>query len=184
MRRLIYKMSVSLDGYIAGPDDDISWSPPSDELFRFHIEQVREIGMQLCGRRLYETMRFWETAHESPDVTADQLEFQAVWKQTPKVVFSKTLEAAEGAQLVRGDAVEEVRRLGHDDGPDIAVGGAGLGGSLMAAGLVDELRLFVCPIVLGAGTPLFPPLEEALGFALLETREFPGGVVYVRHARA
>ncbi len=177
-------MSVSLDGYIAGPGDDIGWSVPTAELFGFHLEQVRKVGVQLCGRRLYETMRFWESAHESPDITAEMLEFQAVWTDTPKIVFSKTLESAEGAQLVRGDAVEEVRRLKLDDGADLAVGGAGLGGSLMAAGLVDEVRLFLYPVVLGAGTPFFPPLQRPLKLVLLETRRFAGDVVYVRYGRA
>jgi dihydrofolate reductase len=182
MRSLIYSMGVSLDGYIAAPGDDISWSVPSDELFRFHIEQVREVGVQLCGRKLYETMRFWESAHERPDVKPEMLEFQSVWVDTPKVVFSGTLESAEGARLVRGDAIEEVRRLKAEDGAALAIGGAGLGRSLMAAGLVDELRLFLHPIVLGAGTPFFPALQQPFELALLETQKFTGGVMYLRYA--
>jgi dihydrofolate reductase len=177
-------MSASLDGYIAAPGDDIGWGAPSAELFRFHIEQVREVGVQLCGRKLYETMLFWESAHEDPDTTTEMLEFQAVWKETPKVVFSTTLESAEGARLVRRDAVEEVRRLKLDEGAHVAVGGARLGGSLMQAGLVDELRLFIYPLVLGGGTPFFPALAERLELALLETRTFAGGVMYGRYGRS
>lgn len=184
MRRLTYAMGVSLDGFIAAPDDDIGWSAPSAELHAFHNERAREVGIELYGRKLYETMRFWESAHERPDATAEMLEFQAIWKDTPKVVFSNTLESVEGARLVRGDAVEEVRRLKLEDGADLAVGGAGLGGSLMAAGLVDEVGLFVYPVLLGAGTPFFPSLEQPIKLVLRETRKFAGDVVYLRYVRA
>src|SRR5919199_3180391 len=95
MRRLIYSMTVSLDGYIAGPDGDISWSPPSDERHRFHNEQTRALGAHLCGRRLYEVMRYWDTVDQEL-LPETELEFARIWKELPKVVFSTTLQTVEG----------------------------------------------------------------------------------------
>jgi len=102
MRKLIYSMGVSLDGFIAGPDGEIDWSAPDEELHRFHNQQTRELGAHLCGRRLYEVMTYWETADEKPSPPDHELEFGRIWKDMPKVVFSKTLEEVEGnARLVR-----------------------------------------------------------------------------------
>ena len=108
MRKLIYSMTVSLDGYIAGPDGAIDWSVPDEELFRFHTQQVQEIGVHLCGRRLYETMVYWETAEESP-LAAEHVEFAQIWKALPKVVFSTTLQSVVGnTRLARDGVGEEV----------------------------------------------------------------------------
>src|SRR5271166_1667172 len=126
MRKLIYKMTVSLDGYIAGPDGAIDWTVPDEELFLFHTQQVEQIGVHLCGRRLYETMVYWETAEESP-LAAEQVKFAQIWKALPKVVFSATLKSVVGnTRLARGGLSEEVSRLKERPGRDIAVGGAGL----------------------------------------------------------
>jgi dihydrofolate reductase len=95
MRKLIYSMTVSLDGYVAGPDGAIDWTVPDEELFRFHTQHVRETGVQLCGRRLYETMAYWETVEESP-LSAEHVEFAQIWKALPKVVFSTTLQSVVG----------------------------------------------------------------------------------------
>lgn len=110
MRRLIYSMSVSLDGFVTGPDGDISWTEPDQELMRFHNQQTREIGEHLCGRRLYEDMLPWETAEQTrPDPLA--LEFARIWTAIPKVVFSTTLQKVEGnARLATGDVPSEVAR--------------------------------------------------------------------------
>jgi dihydrofolate reductase len=184
MRKLIYSMGVSLDGFIAGPDGEIDWSAPDEELHRFHNQQTREMGAHLYGRRLYEVMTFWETADQKPSITEHELEFARIWKDTPKIVFSKTLESVEGnARLVRGDAAEEVARLKEQPGKDLAVGGAGLASTFMKLGLVDEYRLFVSPVVLGAGTPYFPPLDERINLELVEMRTFGSRVVYVRYQR-
>src|SRR4051794_18575999 len=150
-RRLIYSMGVSLDGFIADRNGSIDWSAPSAELHRFHNEQARTTGTELYGRRLYETMRFWETREEDPAASEVERDFARIWKATPRVVFSTTLDAVcEPARLVRDEAVEEVARLKREDGDgDLAVGGAGLAASLVRAGLVDELRPFVYPVVLG-----------------------------------
>ena len=128
MRKLIYSMGVSLDGFIAGPDGEIDWSAPDEELHRFHNQQTREMGAHLCGRKLYEVMVYWETAEEqNPSAPEHELEFARIWKDMPKIVFSKTLEKVEGnARLVRDGVAEEVAKLKEQPGKDLAVGGAGL----------------------------------------------------------
>ena len=185
MRKLIYSMGVSLDGFIAGPDSEIDWSAPDEELHRFHNQQTRELGGHLLGRRLYETMVYWETADdENPSAPEHELEFARIWKEMPKIVFSKTLEKVEGnARLVRDGAAEEVARLKEQRGKDLAVGGAGLASTFMKLGLIDEYRLFISPVILGGGTPYFPALEERINLELVETRTFGSRVVYVRYQR-
>jgi dihydrofolate reductase len=184
MRKLIYSMGVSLDGFIAGPDGEIDWSAPDEELHRFHNQQAREVGAQLYGRRLYETMRYWETAEENPSAPEVELEFARIWKDTPKIVFSKTLETVEGnARLVRGGVAEEVAKLKEQPGKHLAVGGAGLASTLIEARLIDEFRLFINPVVLGGGTPYFPSLEARIDLELVETQTFGSRVVYVRYRR-
>jgi dihydrofolate reductase len=184
MRKLIYSMGVSLDGFIAGPGGEIDWSAPDEELHRFHNEQAREVGVQLYGRRLYEAMQPWDRwAEERPSAPEQELEFARIWKQIPKVVFSRTLEAVEGdATLVSDGAVEEVARLKRQDGKELAVGGASLAATFVEAGLVDEYRLFVNPVIIGAGTPFFPALTNRIDLDLLETRAFGSRVVYMRYA--
>lgn len=185
MRKLIYSMTVSLDGFIAGRDGEIDWSAPDEELHRFHNQQTRELGAHLCGRRLYEVMVYWETADENPSLPEHELEFARIWKDLPKIVFSETLDTVEGnARLVRGSVVDEVAKLSEQPGKDLSVGGAGLASSLMELGLIDEFRLFVSPVVLGAGTPYFPALQERINLELVETRTFGSRVVYVRYRRA
>ena len=184
MRKVIYSMSVSLDGFIAGPGGDIGWGAPDDELHRFHNEQVRAVGAELCGRGLYETMTYWDTALEDPSLSQTAREFAHIWEATPKVVFSTTLKEVSGnARLATGTIAEEVARLKEQPGADLAVGGAGLASAFIELGLVDEFRLFVCPTVLGAGTPYFPPGMERIELELLETRTFASRVVLLRYAR-
>ena len=181
-RKLIYSMSVSLDGFIAGRDGDIDWGAPDEELHRFHNERVRELGGHLCGRRLYEVMLYWETAEQDPALGETELEFARIWNPLPKVVFSRTLDEVEGnARLVRDGVGEEVERLKAQPGKDLGVGGAGLASSLIKLGLVDEYQVFVNPVVLGGGTPFFPALEERIDLELVETRTFGSRVVYARY---
>jgi dihydrofolate reductase len=180
--KLIYSMSVSLDGYISGPDGEIDFSVPDVELHRFHNERVRELGGQLLGRRLYETMLYWETAGENPSLSETEREFAGIWQALPKAVFSTTLEEVKGNyRLVRGAAIGEVTRLKEESENDLGVGGAGLAGTLIEAGLVDEFELFLCPVVLGGGTPFFPALDERIGLELIETREFASPALYLRY---
>ncbi len=182
MRKVIYSMGVSLDGFIAGPGGEIDWSAPDEELHRFHNQQARETGAQLCGRKLYEEMVYWETADEKPSLPEHELEFARIWKDLPKIVFSKTLEKVEGnARLVRDGVAEEVAKLKGQPGKDLAVGGAGLASTFIKLGLVDEYRLFVSPVVLGGGTPYFPALEERINLELVETQTFGSRVVYLRY---
>jgi dihydrofolate reductase len=185
VRKLIYAMGVSLDGFIAGPGGEIDWSAPDEELHRFHNQQTRELGAHLCGRRLYEEMVYWETADERPSAPEHELEFARIWKALPKVVFSKTLETVEGnARLARDGVADEVAKLKAQPGKDLAVGGAGLAATCMSLGLIDEYRQFVSPVVLGGGTPYFAALEERINLELVETRTFGSRVVYVRYVAA
>jgi dihydrofolate reductase len=171
MRTVIYSMSVSLDGFIAGPDGDIGWTVPDQELFRFHVEQTRGTSAHLCGRGLYETMLVWETA-EAPRFGPDELEFARIWKAIPKVVFSTTLEQVQGnARLASDDVAGEVAKLKEAPGEGVvAVGGAGLAATLIKLDLIDEYRMFVIPVVVGSGTSL-------------ETRTFASRVLYLRYLR-
>jgi dihydrofolate reductase len=191
VRTVIYSMGVSLDCYIAGPDGN-DWGGPDAELHRFHNQQTSELGLHLLGRRLYEVMTFWETAEErdqSPPASVSeldvaQLEFARIWKQLPKVVFSKSLEAVEGnARLCRADPVQTVRALKEEGGGPIAVGGADLAATLTAHRLIDEYHLFVYPVALGGGKPFFAD-GARVDLELLETRTFTNRVVYLRYRRA
>jgi dihydrofolate reductase len=184
MRKVIYSMGVSLDGFIAGPGGEIDWSAPDEELHRFHNEQTRELGAHFCGRRLYEEMLYWETADQNPSAAEPELEFARIWQDLPKIVFSNTLEKVEGnARLATDGVAEEVAKLKEQPGKDLAVGGAGLASTFAKLGLIDEYRLFVSPVVLGGGTPYFPALEERIGLELAETRTFGSRVVYLRYRR-
>jgi dihydrofolate reductase len=185
MPNLIFSMTVSLDGFTAGPGGEIDWSPPDEELHRFHNEQTRELGAHLLGRRLYETMVYWETAGEQPSISEYELEFARIWQKLPKIVFSSTLEKVEGnARLASGGLAEEVAKLKEEPGKDIAIGGAGLAASAMKLDLIDEYRLFLSPVVLGGGTPYFPALNERIELELVETQTFGSRVVYVRYRHA
>jgi dihydrofolate reductase len=183
MRRLIYSMSVSLDGFIAGPGGAIDWAAPDEELMRFHNQQTRELGAHLCGRGLYEDMLPWETEGMTRS-DPRELEFARIWTAIPKVVFSTTLDRVEGnARLATGSVADEVAKLREQPGRDVSIGGAGLAATAINLGLVDEFRLFVNPVVLGRGTPYFPTMDERTDLELIETRTF-GSRVYVRYARA
>ena len=185
MRKVIYSMNPSLDGYIAGPDGTFDWSAPDEELHRFHNERVRELGAHFLGRRLYETMVYWETADQDPSAPEHMLEFARLWQALPKIVFSNTLETVEGnTRLATGGIAEEVAALKQQPGGDIAVGGAGLAASFIKLGLIDEYQIFVNPVVVGGGTPFFPALDEQINLELVETRTFGSRVVYLRYRRA
>jgi dihydrofolate reductase len=185
VRKVIYSIGVSLDGFIAGPGGEIDWAAPDEELHRFHNEQTRELGAHLCGRRLYEEMVFWETADRNPSAAEHEVEFARIWQALPKIVFSTTLTEVEGnARLATEGVREEVAKLRQQPGGDLAVGGAGLAAGFTRLGLIDEYRLFVSPVVLGGGTPYFPPLEERIALELVETRTFGSRVVYLRYRRA
>jgi dihydrofolate reductase len=180
---LIYSMSVSVDGFIADREGAFGWSAPSEELFRFHTAEVRKLGSCLLGRRLYETMLVWET---DPSLREDELgaAFADVWCAIPKVVFSRTLDSVQGnARLAEGSVAEEVAAALEATDKDVEIGGAGLAAAAIELGLVDELRMFRNPIVVGGGTPYLPPVTEDVRLDLIETRTFGSRVIYERYQR-
>jgi dihydrofolate reductase len=185
MGKLIYGMSVSLDGFIDTPSHSLDWALVDDELHSHFNDQAREISASLYGRRMYELMmEYWPTAETDPEAAPAEVEYAGIWKNTPRIVFSRTLTGVDpGSRLVRDDPVEEVTRLKAQPGFDMDVGGASLASTLIRAGLVDEYRISIHPVILGAGTPFFPGLEDRIGLKLVETRTFDSGVVYLRYER-
>ncbi|WP_042369432.1 dihydrofolate reductase family protein [Streptacidiphilus neutrinimicus] len=183
MRTVICSMNVSLDGYIVGPDGDFGWTAPDGEVFRFVTDEIREVGVYLLGRRLYETMLYWETAVEDPSLSAPMREWAGLWNPLPKVVFSTTLSAVRGqARLASGGVAEEIERWRSEPGEGhIAIGGATLAAEAAALGLIDEYRARVCPVLVGGGIPFFPRDERRVDLELLETRTFGSGLVLLRH---
>ena len=183
MRSVTYSMSASLDGYIVGPDGDFDWTGPDEEVFRSWLAEIREVGVHLLGRRLYETMLYWETADQDPSLDDSMLEWAALWKPLPKVVFSTTLSAVQGnARLASGGLAEEIERLRADPAEgDIAIGGATLAAEAAALDLIDEYRARVYPVLTGGGIPFFPQHERRVDLELVETRTFGSRVVYLRH---
>lgn len=183
MRKLSFGMNVSLDGYIAGPGDDLGWSVPSDELFQWWSDRVGATGLALYGRNLWETMSsHWPTADQQPDATPAVIEFSRRWRDMPKVVFSSTTSAVDwNARLVTGDAVTEITRLKAEEGGPMDIAGATLAAAAMRAGLIDEYVLATAPVLLGGGLPFFAVLDNWVNLDLVETRTFPGGVVLTRY---
>jgi dihydrofolate reductase len=180
---LIYSMGVSVDGFIADRDGAFGWGAPSDEQFRFHLAQVRGLGSCLLGRRLYETMRVWETDPSLRD-NEDTDAFADVWSALPKVVFSRTLESVQGnARLAEASVGEEVAWALEATDKDVEIGGAGLAAQAIELGLVDELHIFRYPVVVGGGTPFLPLVAEDIRLDLIETRTFDSRVIYERYQR-
>jgi len=176
-------MSVSVDGFIADRAGGSGWSAPSEELFRFHLARLRELGCLLLGRKLYETMLVWETDLSLRD-TELHAAFADVWCALPKVVFSRTLDRVEGnARLAEGSVAEEVAAALAPTDEDVEIGGAGLAAAAIELGLVDELRMFRCPVVVGGGPPFLPPVTEDIPVELIEIRTFGSRVTYERYRR-
>jgi dihydrofolate reductase len=181
---LIYSMGVSVDGFIADRGGTFGWTAPSEEQFRFHLAQTRELGGYLCGRRLYQTMLVWET---DPSLRDNELgaAFADVWCALPKIVFSRTLDSVQGnARLASASVAEEAAAALDATDKDVSIGGAGLAAAAIELGLVDEVRLFRNPVVVGGGTPFLPPVTEDIRLDLVETRTFGSRVIYERYARA
>ena len=184
MRQVLCSLSMSLDGYISGPDGTFDWSAPDPEVFALATDEVRGLSAHLLGRRLYEAMRYWEDPAVLPTLQGAELEFAELWNALTKVVFSRTLTSVEGSyRLASGGPAEEVERLRSEPGEgDIAVGGPTLAASAAALGLVDGYRVRVYPVLVGGGTPMFPQAGRRVDLELLESRPVgAGGVVYLRH---
>ena len=182
MAKLIYSSITSLDGYVADEEGDFQWAAPGEEVHAFVNELERPIGTYLYGRRMYEVMRYWETAPtaaEQPSATED---FAAIWQAADKVVYSRTLESVSTArtQLVRDFDPEAVRQMKAESGRDISMGGPELAGQAIEAGLVDECQLFLTPILVGGGKQSLPDNVRAK-LELLDERRFGSGVVYLRY---
>src|SRR3954471_1120907 len=166
---LIYSMSVSVDGFIADRDGAFAWSGPDEEQFRFHIAEVGGLGAYLLGRRLYETMLVWETDPSMRD-TESGAEFADIWCALPKVVFSGTLDSVQGnARLAEASVAEEVAAALGASNKDVSIGGAGLTAAI-ELDLVDELRMFRYPVLVGGGTPFLPPVTEEVPLDVIKTR--------------
>jgi dihydrofolate reductase len=183
MRSVTYSMGVSLDGYIVGPDGDFNWTVPDEDVFRFWIDEIRGVRVHLMGRRLYETMLYWETADQEQSLDEPELEWAALWKPLPKVVFSTTLSAVQGkARLASGGVEEEIERLRAEPGDgDIAIGGATLAHEAASLDLIDEYRMMVHPVLVGGGIPYFPRADRRVDLELIETRTFNSRVAYLRY---
>jgi dihydrofolate reductase len=186
MRKLIYGMMVSLDGFIETPGREIDWILIDEELHKYVNEQQSAVDTYLYGRRMYELMaRFWPTADADPAAPDYIVEYARIWKRTPKVVFSTTLEQVDwNARLVREDVAGEILRLKQQPGKDLEVGGADLASSVMRLGLIDEVQLYVQPVILGGGKRMLPALDARINLRLLETRTFRSGVILLRYGRA
>src|SRR3954452_4811173 len=165
---LIYSMGVSVDGFIADREGAFGWSVPSEEQFRFHTAQVRELGGFLLGRRLYETMLVWETDPSMRDSELDAA-FADAWCEIPKIVFSRTLDSVQGnARLAEASVAEEAAAALDGTDKAVGIGGAGLAAVAVELGLVDELRMFRNPVIVGGGTPFLPPVTEDVPLDLIE----------------
>lgn len=186
MRKVILMSSVSLDGFIEGPNREIDWHLVDDELHQHMNDQLRVMGAFLSGRVTYELMAgFWPTADSDPASPPVMVEFAGIWRDMPKFVYSRTLERAEwNTTIVRDVVADEVRELAARPGGDLVLGGAGLAESFLRLDLVDEYRVYVHPVVIGEGKPLFSPSDTRRSLRLAGTRAFGNGVVLLRYERA
>ena len=181
-RAVTYSLSMSLDGYIVGPDGGFDWSEPDEELFRFATDEVRALGVHVLGRRLYEAMCYWHTI-DPQELDPLEREFADLWNPLPKVVFSRTLDSVDpSARLATGGLTQEVGRLRAEPGEGpIAIGGATLAREAAALDLIDEYRVRVYPVQVGGGTPYFAHDERRRDLELVDTRTFDCGVVFLHH---
>jgi dihydrofolate reductase len=183
MRKLIVWMSISADGYFEGPDRDIGWHRVDEEVHQFANDELRLMGGFLDGRVTHQLMaEFWPTADQQPGASRQVVEFAQIWRDMPKVVYSRTLDRAEwNTTLVREVVAADVAAMKEQPGGDLVVGGADVAATMQRLGLIDEYRLLIHPVVIGAGKPLFPP-GSSIDLRLLDSRRFGNGVVYLRYA--
>ena len=185
MGKLIYLMNVSLDGYVETPDRSLAWTKIDDELHVWFNEEMRALQATLYGRRIYELMAaYWPTAEADPAATEPMREFARIWNPLPKIVFSSSLERVDhNSRLVSGDVGEVFEGIRREFDGDIGVAGPHLAGQFVQRGLVDEYRLVVHPVILGAGTPYWPQLETPAPLRLTETRALGPGTVLMSYSR-
>jgi dihydrofolate reductase len=185
MRKIIVHMAVSLDGFFEGPDHSIDWHLVDDELHTYINEQLATMSAFIHGRVTYELMAdVWPTADADPDFTEPMREFAPIWRDMPKIVFSRTLDRADWNSTIRREVdPDEIRALKEEPGGDMVVGGADLAETFRRHDLIDEYRLFVNPVLLGRGRKLFADADAPSELRLVETRTFGNGVVLLRHER-
>jgi dihydrofolate reductase len=183
MRKIVVMTSISVDGFMQGPNRELNWQLVDDELHQHFNDELAVMGAFLDGRVSYEMMAaFWPTADRDPASTAAMVEFAGIWRDMPKLVFSRTLERADwNSTIVREVDPEAIAALKAQPGGDLAVGGADLAAAFRRLDLVDEYRLYVHPVVLGSGKPLFAPSDTRAGLRLVGTRTFGSGVVLLRY---
>lgn len=183
MRKIVLQSSVSLDGYIEGPNRELDWHLIDGELHKHFNQQLAAMGAFLMGRTMYELMaQFWPTADQDPAAPDVVVEFAGIWREMPKLVYSKTLEhAGWNSTIVREVVPEEVEELKARPGGDLSIGGADLTAAFMRYGLIDEYRIYVHPVVIGGGKPLFPQGTDMTSLRLAETRAFGNGVALLRY---
>jgi dihydrofolate reductase len=177
---------ISVDGFIEGPDRDIDWHMVDDELHSYINESVRSMGAFLSGRVTHELMaEFWPTADKDPESTASMIDFSRIWLEMPKIVYSRTLQSADwNTTVVREVVPSEVEDLKSQPGGDLLLSGADLAATFMQLDLIDEYRIYIHPIVIGKGKPLFQPSDTRIKLKLAETRAFGNGVILIRWERA
>jgi dihydrofolate reductase len=185
MRKVIYGLNLSLDGFIEDRNGSLNWSNPDEELHKHFNELESTFDFHLYGRGLYENMAaFWPTADEDPSAPDFVIEYARIWKSIPNVVFSTSLDQVGwNSRLVRGNIAGEVNQLKEGPGKDLSVAGAGLASTFMQLGLIDEYWLYVHPVILGGGKPMFHQLHDKINLKLVETRTFGSGVVLLRYQR-
>lgn len=177
MRKIIYSQLVSLDGYIEDAGGSIGWTKPDEELHRHFNELEKNTDINFYGRGMSEAMDFWLTADQLPELEEHEYEYARFWQDTKRIVFSKTLKEVKGnAELRREVNPDEIQELKNQPGGDMAVGGANLASTFIKHQLVDEFRVYIHPVTVGGGKPMFP-LNEKLDLELVENQTFPGGVV-------
>ena len=185
MRKIILMMSVSVDGFIEGPNRELDWHMVDDDLHTHFNEELSTMGAFLDGRVTYELMAgFWPTADSDPSSTGPMVEFARIWRDMPKIVFSRTLERADWNTTVVRDVVpDQVRELKAQPGGDLVLGGAGIAEAFMRHDLIDEYRLYHHPVLIGRGKPLFRASDAKINLRLAEARTFNNGVVLLRYQR-
>jgi dihydrofolate reductase len=185
MAKLIYSAITSLDGYVADKEGNFDWAAPSEEVHAFVNQLERSIGTHLFGRRMYETMVYWETAHTRPDSSPVELDYAEVWQAADKIVYSRTMADVSSARtrIEREFDPDSVRELKQRAGRDLSVGGAELAAQAIKADLVDEYHLFVNPVVVGGGTSALPD-DIRLDLELLDEHRFASGVVHLHYRSA
>ena len=185
MRKVIFSLSVSVDSFIEDKTGDFRWADPDIELHQHFNDLEHTIDTYLYGRRLYELMTaFWPTADRDPSQPEVVLEYARNWKTKKKFVFSRTLtEAGWGFQVVKGDIAETVARMKAQPGMDMSVGGPDLASAFLRLGLIDEIGLYIHPVIVGGGKPMFPELRDRIGLKLVETRTFGKGVVLLKYSK-